>query len=168
MSFALDRGTPDLKEAVELAAREGIVLLCSTADEGANKTNVWPAAYAPHTLTVAACNDEGEKSASSTADANYYFRGENVLYEAPGDSVPREMISGSSVATAIAAGVASLSLACCQLDGKPAELLKRAEKVKELFNKSKDNKYVRPWVLFGEAEKGDEEDMFRRIKSADR
>jgi hypothetical protein len=60
------------------------VLVCSTADEGENRTRAWPASY-ESTRAVAACNDAGEKLVSSTTEARYYFRGENVLYE-PGIS----------------------------------------------------------------------------------
>jgi len=161
MSFALNDPDNNLKYAIADAHTKGIVLLCSTADEGENRTRAWPASYG-NTLAIAACNDEGKKSLSSTTEAQYYFRGENVLYEPlnGNNAGSGEKISGSSVATAIAAGVASLCLACCQLDGETVDDRERSMKVTELFERAKDKKYVRPWVLFGETARGDNERMF--------
>jgi subtilisin family serine protease len=181
MSFALNDQSDKLQSAIDMAHGHGIVLVCSTADEGENRTRAWPASY-DSTLAVAACNDAGEKLVSSTTEARYYFRGENVLYEpgisngvygggrggggggdggrGGGISSSAEKISGSSVATAIAAGVASLCLACCEIDGVPVSSQNRWRKVVELFDRAKEGKYVRPWMLFGEARRGDNEPMF--------
>lgn len=80
MSFTVNKSTPELEDAIRTAQSKEIVMLCSTADEGDNRTRAWPASY-EETIAIAACNDEGEKLVSSTTEAKYYFRGENVLFE---------------------------------------------------------------------------------------
>lgn len=169
MSFALNGTSKPLETAVEAAVRQGIVLVCSTPDEGDNRTKAWPASCAD-TLAIAACNDAGEKLVSSTTEANYYFRGENVLYEHVVGAAVAEKISGSSVATAIAAGVASLCLSCCDMDRTSetdsVDPYQRRRKVEELFNQAKEGKYVRPWILFGETRRGDGESMFLNLASS--
>ncbi|KAI0538335.1 subtilisin-like protein [Xylaria digitata] len=158
MSFTLDNKSPSLETAIVQASKKGIVLLCSTADEGENRAHAWPASFS-EALAIAACSDAGEKLLTSTTEAQYYFRGENVLYDSVrGGNSSVEKISGSSVATAIAAGVASLCLACCRIDN--TEVPNGSKKVAELFDKAKEGKYVRPWVLFGETRRGDSDPMF--------
>ncbi|KAK3366689.1 peptidase S8/S53 domain-containing protein [Lasiosphaeria ovina] len=114
MSFALDLEDAqhaDLLRIVQNAAHEGIVMVCSTADDGDNKLDAWPASY-PSTIAIA---------------------------------------------TAMAAGVASLCLSCYQLDnGVPVPGPERANKVKEYFSAmtgGQNKKYVMPWLLFGDGRK---------------
>lgn len=83
--------------------------------------DVWPAKYAKShdcIFSVAACNAHGRLTEySSETDAQYTFQGEDILAShgsgATGETERR--VSGSSVATAIATGVASLVLACYRI-----------------------------------------------------
>jgi hypothetical protein len=159
MSFALNYESDDLEAAIRKAAFQGIAMVSSTADDGDNKPEVWPAKY-EGPMGIAACDQHGLRTHYATSDAEFYFQGERIIYESLQGSEFREEISGSSVATAIAAGVASLYLSCCELDGEEVPKAKRAEKVRAAFNdmKGKDKKdttkYVRPWVVFGEGQRG--------------
>lgn len=83
--------------------------------------DVWPAKYAKShdcIFPVAACNAHGRLTEySSETDAQYTFQGEDILASngnGPIDEAQRR-VSGSSVATAIATGVASLVLACYRI-----------------------------------------------------
>lgn len=159
MSFALNYGSDELEAAIKAAAYQGIVMVSSTADDGDNKPKVWPATY-EGTLGIAACDQHGSKTHYATSDTEFYFQGERIIYESLQGSEFREEISGSSVATAIAAGVASLYLSCCAMDGEAVAKDKRAEKVRAAFydmigrDKKDTTKYVRPWVVFGEDQRG--------------
>ena len=157
MSFALEGGDKDIAlwEAVKNANSKRIVMVCSTADEGENNSDVWSARY-DETISIAACSNTGKAAAmSNTTKAEFFFRGEDIIYESqflgvsyrdaldsrsisgPGSLPPSiERISGSSVATAIAAGVASLFLACCRLDGLDFHPIQRSDKVKVIFKKN--------------------------------
>ncbi|KAE9376015.1 subtilisin-like protein [Stipitochalara longipes BDJ] len=156
MSFTLEGGDKDIAlwEAVKNENSKGIVMVCSTADEGENNSDVWPARY-DETISIAACSSTGKAAAmSNTTKAEFFFQGEDIIYESPflgvsyrdalesrsisdpGSLPPSiERIFGSSVATAIAAGVASLFLACCRLDGLDFHPIQRSDKVKVIFNK---------------------------------
>ena len=95
---------------------------------------------------------------SSETEAKYYFVGKDVTAKPGGfmrDS--REEISGSSVATAIAAGTASLVLACSLL-ALEKDIFTRRQRIEYFFNKmqSEENlknhsKYVEPTIIFGES-----------------
>jgi hypothetical protein len=155
MSFALTYPTDELEKAVRAAAYAGIVMVASTADDGENKPEVWPASY-PGVLGVAACDEHGVRTHYSSPDTQFYFQGERIVYESLQGSETREEISGSSVSTAIAAGVAALYLSCCQLQGVEVAREKRATAVETIFHemkgrdKKEKTKYVRPWIVFGE------------------
>lgn len=75
MSFALDDNSKELTNEVINAAQKGIVLICSTADEGNNKTVVWPASYTSETIDIAACDENGNPASYSNPRAKYYFQG---------------------------------------------------------------------------------------------
>lgn len=152
MSFALDKQSKDLvNEVANAASTKGIVLICSSADEGNNMPEVWPASY-KETIDIAACDEWGYLSPYSNVRAKYYFQGQKIIADATQFSDSRDEIGGSSVSTALAAGVASLILACCKIDGDEPIKLKRREKVEQWFDemKGQDPKYVRPWVVFGD------------------
>jgi hypothetical protein len=83
--------------------------------------DVWPAKYAKShdcIFPVAACNAHGRLTEySSETDAQYTFQGEDILAlngNGPIGEAERR-VSGSSVATAIATGVASLVLGCYRI-----------------------------------------------------
>jgi hypothetical protein len=44
-SFALDKCSPELEAVLRKAKLKDIIVMCSTADEGENTDEVWPAAY---------------------------------------------------------------------------------------------------------------------------
>ncbi|GAW16570.1 hypothetical protein ANO14919_060020 [Xylariales sp. No.14919] len=188
MSFALEPGDSqsmsELEKAIQAAAHEGIVMVCSTADEGENKPDALPAIY-KETISIAACGSTGKPvDESNTTSVNFFFQGEDILHETfsptasassmtgsplsvttsggGGDhhrgqagSSSIERISGSSVATAIAAGVASLFLACCRLDGLKFDDTRRLKRVRKIFKamtgttiEQQNAKYVRPALVF--------------------
>lgn len=122
MSFALyevPENRPDardlmdgLRKAVADAHTNNILMICSTADDGRNQDYSYPAKY-DETIGIAACNAYGTllKNATET-DARYYVPGKNVNAGVVPFLSSDSEVSGSSEATAIAAGLASLTLSC--------------------------------------------------------
>ncbi|GAP83724.1 putative subtilisin like [Rosellinia necatrix] len=127
-SFALRHPSTALRDVVRKARSRGIVIMCSTSDEGENTDEVWPAAYYTqqegaverfdNVFPIVGCDEHGKPSRfSSEAAGRYYFRGEDIdasgtdleLLTEPG------VVRGSSVATAMATGIASLLLACYRM-----------------------------------------------------
>ncbi|KAF3067660.1 Minor extracellular protease Epr [Trichoderma lentiforme] len=115
MSFILTEETDQLRRACNDAAELGIVLLCSTNDEGLAVSTTYPASYSS-TITITACDDYGKVlRPGPQGDAGSF------QYKVPGQSVAaglvpfldsEDRISGSSVATAITASLSSLILSC--------------------------------------------------------
>ncbi|KAF5129903.1 Halolysin [Metarhizium anisopliae] len=102
---------------ISRAMRAGTVVIASTAGEGYNQANAFPADY-DLVLKIAATTDMGKEAQESVKrNADFLFPGQNLVAETTflgSDHWPHE-VSGASVATAIAAGVASVVLACHRL-----------------------------------------------------
>ncbi|PMD38046.1 subtilisin-like protein [Hyaloscypha variabilis F] len=175
MSLCMYETSEKFQDLVTNVVRsQGIVILCSTADEGNNNQEVWPAKHID-TLAIAACNLNGKLTQWSTdTGAQYHFPGEDITTELVPYDLSRKKISGSSVATALAAGVASLVLACYRyvpLKEGEVEAALRNSRVEKSFKRMRDlaeeangynssvslnPKYVRPWLVFRERVSGRE------------
>jgi len=168
MCFSLDKRSMVVGEAVRKAALKDIIMFASTGDKGYNVRESWPARF-EEVWGIAACTAEGSKTTyAAHDDVAFAFQGEGISVNLNlEDSVHHnnghsrsEKVEGSSVATAIASGIASLILATRRLivayKGVPAELEKasvghRRECVRELLNRMMDGnqetKYVKPWTV---------------------
>jgi hypothetical protein len=112
MSLVLYEEDSALLAAVEEAHEAGILMFCATADEGLYRVqDIWPARYSRDynsVFPICSSTTNGRITEySSETLAEYTFQGEDILTNTGGTRV-----SGSSVATAIASGVASLILCC--------------------------------------------------------
>ncbi len=118
MSFAISKRNLSqlqekaLRKAVQRAEKRQILMFCSTADNEMNHADVLPAAC-PETIKIASRDRAPGEHWTSDSHATYQFQAEHF----PTEGIhylteSNEPISGSSVATALAAGVASLVLAC--------------------------------------------------------
>ncbi|KAM3562177.1 hypothetical protein MY1884_001991 [Beauveria asiatica] len=165
MSFAMSDSDDAMEKMVRAASNRGIVMTCSTHDEGSRVNQAWPAAcrnfdHSDESIIVlAACDKYGKLlREADTKKLDFKILGEHV----PAGVVPfvrsEENITGSSVATALAAGLSSLILTCDRLahpgkeyinakmgktgDGKHAEDQYRLGVVKKHFKKmeTKDGK----------------------------
>lgn len=172
MSLVLYKSHETLRKVINIAGSKDIVVICSTADKGNNHQIVYPARYQEEqqqdcVFPIAACDINGKVTSWSTeTQAKFHFRGEDVpirtsrLFDPKiSKSVPRypasptRVVSGSSVATAIAAGTASLILACHLMAVKGEEPLGRRQCVQMGFQAMKvspELRYVEPSVVFGD------------------
>lgn len=170
----------ELKKKCKLADDNDIVMLCSDHDQGSNVKEAWPAAYG-QTMTIAACNDygtlqrphEGEK-----LEHKYALAGLNI----PAGAVPflesLERISGSSAATAIAAGLSSLIISCDRIaagafharyNQSMVSKISKVERHLDSMKATDTGKYVLP-EKFGNIDKkynpGEEVDAWGVIEAA--
>jgi hypothetical protein len=102
-----------IKRAVEPKednARPTLVF-CSTADEGLYSGTVYPASY-DGVVNVAATDQYGHMKPASATGVDILVPGENIVADGPSymEEDSTSSVSGSSVATATAAGIASLAL----------------------------------------------------------
>lgn len=187
MSWTIER-TPhneidilELESAIAAAAKEQILMFCAANDQGIARNHSFPAASTKHIFKIGAAEASGEmwKWVGDPADVDFIFPGHNVVKERPNDAPVEKCrtLTGSSVATAIAAGLAALVLYCVQLgalntqasnqqqgQGNPTvtmedfKAMKGHERMKEVFlaigtSRVSGNKYVEVWDVFSPAAK---------------
>lgn len=189
MSWTIER-TPhnesdilELESAIAAAANERILMFCAANDQGIARDRSFPAACAltKHLFKIGAAEASGAvwKWVGDPADVDFIFPGHNVVKERPNDAPVDKCrtLTGSSVATAIAAGLAALVLYCVQLgalntqasnqqqgQGHPTvtmedfKAMKGHERMKEAFlaigtSQASGNKYVEVWDVFKPAAK---------------
>ncbi|KAH8686310.1 peptidase S8/S53 domain-containing protein, partial [Ilyonectria robusta] len=100
-----------LRKAVTEADHKGIIQYCSHHDEGWNVKDSWPASCS-ETKVIVACNEFGNFSDRHVGQYDYKVHGTDISAGAVPYLESNDSISGSSVATAIVAGVSSLMLSC--------------------------------------------------------
>ncbi|KAH0595438.1 hypothetical protein MHUMG1_06613 [Metarhizium humberi] len=159
LSLTLDKEDVNLELAVNKAAASGAVILASVRGEGVNtEIKPIPAAYG-NVLAIGSADGTGAASSGTLeGQARHLFPGERIVahteYLGGLDDAPN--VSGPSVATAVAAGVASLVLSCNRFALFKKRDFKRPDYhhtlqvnvVKQIFEQMSDGKYVRPWVFF--------------------
>lgn len=183
MSWTIER-TPrnetdilNLESAIETAAKAGILMFCAANDQGIARDHSFPAACGgtKHLFKIGAAEASGTvwKWVGDPGDVDFILPGHNVVKERPNDA-PLEKcrtLTGSSVATALAAGLAALVLHCVQLAALNAQSnqqkgrkgnaitmedvkdIQRHERMKEAFlaigtSPASGNKYIEVWNFF--------------------
>lgn len=150
-----------LEDAISEAMKAGVVVIASTAGEGYRKgKEVYPANY-ESVMRIAAADWWGRETPESVLEnADYILPGDHIVVKTGflgSDMVPQE-VSGTSVATAIAAGIASLILSCHRMalstqDGESEWKYHKEHKraiVRVFFDKMvSEGKFVKPWEVFG-------------------
>lgn len=162
MSIAIENGSPDLEQAVLAAQIAGIVIFGSRGDSGNNQSKVYPADY-NGVISISSLTNYGKPTDSTEFKANYFVVGENVKIPVETSYLEKQQrASGSSVATAIAVGVAALTHSCRRL-GNPDREFNRSKLIKKAFehmvqsNPNYPNRYLRSWKLFPDERKTDQE-----------
>ncbi|KAG8158398.1 hypothetical protein KVR01_011520 [Diaporthe batatas] len=163
-----------LQDAVKFAAEKKVLMFCSASDNiEANSMEMLPFNQAPdHIFRIGAAMKYGQQDATTEDKTRilYYFPGNQVadLWN-PRLPKPVDYHDGSSVATALAAGLASLIIYCtevvksCHATGTPShakfsryrEMLEARAHMERAFNNIRsdqwaDNKYIPVWKMFGE------------------
>jgi len=163
MSLILTKSCPGLENAVIDAAKTAVII-CSTADDGNNDPDNCLSKFTNNTISVASCNYYGIPAPYSTQNgARYFLHGENMVPFSAVETKSQRGVSGSSVATAVASGLASLVLSCHQIangGANPDDVMNESkativnrhfqEMTRSRDSPSSDSKYVKPWVLFPE------------------
>ncbi|KAH6951191.1 hypothetical protein BKA56DRAFT_535586 [Ilyonectria sp. MPI-CAGE-AT-0026] len=119
MSFILEETTKELESQIDAASQKGIVMTCSTHDEGSRIDKAFPASLKGGTtslLVLAACDVYGRILREAKEDTyDYLIRGKDVAAGVIPFLKSEDTITGSSVATALAAALCSLILTCNRL-----------------------------------------------------
>lgn len=112
ISWTLKQGDDGLRDALRKAAARQTLIFCLTADEGPI-SEAWPASYREFVVSVSATDRYGRPTAKAARADTIDIQIPSENMRAPGPSYIGNVlptVSGSSVATALAAGIASLAL----------------------------------------------------------
>ena len=181
----------DLEAAIVEAAKANILMFCSASDRGGGKQNAtYPSKATPRIFTIGAASSSGSTEAwvGNTENISFTFPGSKVPLSGgtlkPGAANVVREATGSSVATALAAGLAALILYCVQVrimlapkDGperekakRDFEALKKHENMMKAFHDigttaESNHKFIEVWEVFGkQVEKKDHYDRDRWIE----
>jgi hypothetical protein len=140
--------------------KKDILIFCATSDDAEPIGEVYPADY-EDTISVMAADRFGRRLAKVRREVDLLVLGENVAASGPSwISNKAECISGSSVATALASGIASVLLVyamCASEDPNSWTKFKTKKHMLKLFQQmvlgrqkpGGKNTYIDPYVLFG-------------------
>ncbi|KAK4194262.1 putative intracellular serine protease [Triangularia verruculosa] len=183
MSWTIEPSEPEtrddkqLEAAIKAAADKGILMFCSAPDRGAKQNATYPFKAAPgKTFTIGAASVYGNSVPS-------VGRLDGITFTLPGDkvsvpgservSLPFREPSGSSVATALGAGLAALILYCVKVHllltdsaeekrkiQQDYDMLRKHENMLKAINGigMNDTKFVLVWNVFGKVLKPNKKD----------
>jgi hypothetical protein len=166
----------ELEKAINMADRKNILLFCSASDQGNNtkkdQTLSYPAKARPDKMfQIGAATASGKGwDWLGHGHVDYIFPGEKLLLQNRLGSLP-ETLSGSSLATGLAAGLAALVLYCIEVHNHSDLVsVKNYDRMKEIFNAiGVSDNYVLVWDTFElsreEYTDKTEEEKLRRVVS---
>lgn len=132
MSLGSPRPDPKLHEAIKIASREGVIVVCAAGNDGGAVN--YPAAFA-ETIGVGAVDKTG-------AACQFSSRGKEIVVAAPGADITSTWladgyatISGTSMAAPFVAGTLALYVSAAKRDGKAVD---HASVVKALSQTCRD------------------------------
>ncbi|KAI1474288.1 subtilisin-like protein [Daldinia eschscholtzii] len=108
----------ELESAIGEAAKKKILLFCAASDGGAKEDQSYPwIAARDKIFRIGGAHASGrtDDEVGSTSQINFTFPGNDVVLEGVGPKQVVKYRTGSSVATALAAGLAGLILYCVQI-----------------------------------------------------
>ncbi|KAL6830889.1 hypothetical protein J3E69DRAFT_328079 [Trichoderma sp. SZMC 28015] len=159
-----------LDAAIVEAANADILMFCSASDKGAKQNATYPSKATTKIFTIGAATASGAADpwVGNLGNINFTFPGTKVEMDGPRsstDTSSRE-VTGSSVATALAAGLAALVLYCVQVrlllatdqDKQKArrdfQLLKKHDHMMKALKdigttEESNHKFIEVWEVFG-------------------
>lgn len=118
MSIALlDPGKDNMEWWVNKAREKGVIIVCSTHDEGTRSPTSYPAEWKQQgILVITACDEYGRLLRDiDEKQYDYMVQGQNVAAGVIPFVESSDYLTGSSVSTALAAGLSSLILTCSKV-----------------------------------------------------
>ncbi|KAL7942118.1 hypothetical protein V8C42DRAFT_332619 [Trichoderma barbatum] len=175
MSWTID--PPDDEEdrrlldaAIVEAANADILMFCSASDKGAKQNATYPSKATTKIFTIGAATASGAADpwVGNLGNINFTFPGTKVEMDGArsGTDISSREVTGSSVATALAAGLAALVLYCVQVrlllatdqDKQKArrdfQLLKKHDHMMKALKdigttEESNHKFIEVWEVFG-------------------
>ncbi|KGO44383.1 Peptidase S8/S53, subtilisin/kexin/sedolisin [Penicillium expansum] len=172
-SASLTADFQELERAIKEAEKQGILMFCSASDKGAHQGDTYPSKPIKSIFTIGAATAAGRRDAivGDMTKVDYILPGTLVEGEEIPDSVVKNVkyFTGSSVATALAVGLAALILYCAQirmmrakeekgqykLESGHFDQLKKHDKMKQAFDNigTTNDNYLEVWKVFQKSTK---------------
>jgi subtilisin family serine protease len=187
MSFGIREYNEPMSNAIANALNERTLLFAAASNNGANLDRAFPAQY-PGVFCIHSTDGNGNPSdfnpTASEKDVNYSLLGQQVSSHWPagmnGHNQPVKSLSGTSVATPIAAGLAASVLSFVRHQDRQVAVeserlgqwLKRDNSMDMVFNSMVRRRrgpgydYITPEILFDSG--STEEDVYRKIRDIKR
>ena len=154
MSWTIESNDPasditGLEEAIKEAAAKGIVLLCAFSDQGnvSASSKCYPGAF-DKTITIGAATKSGQPCTwVNKAMVDLLLPGEHIIVEQRPEASTKPH-NGSSLSTALAAGLVALLLHLIQLVD-PSQHKKLQEDMSKSLTKIANDKYIDVQDIFG-------------------
>ncbi|KAK1253610.1 hypothetical protein MKX07_001687 [Trichoderma sp. CBMAI-0711] len=159
-----------LDAAIVEAANADILMFCSASDKGAKQNLTYPSKATTKIFTIGAATASGAADSwvGNLGNINFIFPGTKVEMDGPrsGTDTSSREVTGSSVATALAAGLAALVLYCVQVRlylatdqekqkaRRDFQLLKKHEHMMKALKdigttEESNHKFIEVWEVFG-------------------
>lgn len=159
-----------LDAAIVEAANADILMFCSASDKGAKQNLTYPSKATTKIFTIGAATASGAADSwvGNLGNINFIFPGTKVEMDGPrsGTDTSSREVTGSSVATALAAGLAALVLYCVQIRlylatdqekqkaRRDFQLLKKHEHMMKALKdigttEESNHKFIEVWEVFG-------------------
>lgn len=144
----------DLEKAIARASSKDILMFCSTGDKGRHANDDTYPACLPSVFKIGAAKASGNEAEWTESSSHFTFPGEDLRAETPTyiESKRNSPVSGSSLATALASGLAALMLYCIDITDDSLKLRENARKhtameraFKRMTNKNEQPRYIRAW-----------------------
>lgn len=143
-------GIAALEGAIGAAARAGILMFCAANDQGVAVDHSYPAACAntKKIFKIGAADSSGAASNKVGDDTtvDFFFPGQNVMHSHREDlmATNNKALSGSSIATALAAALAAVILHCIQVAALDTEAPTEGDRVitQSDFDEVKQHKHM--------------------------
>jgi subtilisin family serine protease len=161
MSWTIERTAQNeadisaLESEIKIAVGRGILLFCTANDQGNQKDKSYPANCDSNKLfRIGAATASGEKwEWVGAGQTDFIFPGEKVLIQPRHGSLLTncQTVSGSSLATALASGLAALILYLVEVDDhRNLALMRNHSRMMEAFRtkSSESGNYILVWDLF--------------------
>lgn len=138
---AEDRAALDeLETAISIASKSNILLFCSASDDGAVEASTYPSKFTKQIFRIGAADTNGHasKAVGNIDSVDFLLPGKLVNEESEYEDIKNvQLWTGSSIATALASGLAALILYCARIRISRAVNEEEMERAQAHFEKLK-------------------------------
>jgi len=143
----------ELRDAIKDALAEGVLVFASASNAGLNEGKPTYPSRKVGVYSIGACDRFGHAADFTSPNARYLFPGKDITstyprYLAGASPNATKCLSGCSMATAVASGLAARILGYAEVCGLDRLELRKDERMEDIFKslfRRDSEKYIFPW-----------------------